>query len=1003
MTRPTPMLLAQRVKSNASAQDIQVDERRRDDLLDFLATVALVGPSSTHDEKTSLQESCIPELNPFAQVKLSAHRLVEMWISILDGERTGTLTDLLFIEFWASIGCGQVKQALDRDSKRFKYTQTLFAIRKRVAFQLYDYAKDLNWQQPVTYVSALKAARAYLRDAVGHSSSGAGRDYGHFTGKLGVATILISGFEAITQEEAREAYEAIRCSLDHDNSPEAALPYLINAATLSFDFTGDLKHLTEALEFSRSFKAEAHLTPLRLAIAQAQLRITIASNDKALLADVRQIIDELLPKRGMKVADFLTARILKGIVSHLEGNGMSNSDPTHLRIPFGYRTGDETHELLVASAGAVYKEIRCSQRLDDPMVANLLADLIVNCRVGLKINEIQARTAAIKYRTGEEAGRIFGLVRAQDEIQLASLTHDSQARNAAVYELARIATDPRFEAAAYMVLAHNLETWGSLGDLQGERVSAHTPKRSKLVNTAIDGSAKDVWLLAAKSAYENANLIKRSLGGRSSVTTVGDYFGLVTETLVFKRMDKAGYHRGAARSENIGRYLEMNGTSAEFGVPTVLDAKEDADSVVVAHRYVSGTSLMNIFDTADASERLKHAMEAARFLGLINRSEAPTVTDDGVRRSLKTKEVGRFLKNCEVENSAEIFERWWSSVAHIDRVTRKDAHLDNWLLTEDGRLIAIDWEASGCRPIGYELAQITDDHAYFPVEDWDTRREIFDAYIEQVDHTASIEDCWRAYKAGVLARHLWAITSPERAKRFSPGEGEARLLAYARTVDDEELTALANIALSALLKKRGLTSLPPNNSNTTGAGRVRLSKQIAYLLRHDLGIKRDESGWVRIALLAEKLGRVSDQEIATVATDPREARFEVRGDVIRARYGHNSELHHKILFEDTVAPHVRLYHASPWSFASEIVDQQSGLRAKGRGMVHLTDSFSEAVASGVRGGHPLVYETEASRLEYITRAGALTYLAPHVSYTSLRIVPMSSYWTELPALSGLLP
>ena len=1003
MTRPTPMLLARRTRSNASAHEIQVDEKRRDELLEFLATVALVGPSSTHDEKTSLQESFIPELNPFAQGKLSAHRLVEIWISILDGDRVGTLTDLLFIEFWASIGYGQVRQALSRDRKGFKYTPTLFAIRKRVAFQLYDYAKDLNWQQPVTFVSALKAARAYLRDAVGHSSSGAGRDYGHFTGKLGVATVLISGFEAITQEEAREAYDAIRCSLDHGNTAEAALPYLVNAATLSFDFSRDLKHLTEALDFSRSFKAESQLTSLRLATAQAQLRIAVATNDKDQLADVRQLIDDLLPKRGMRVTDFLSARILRGIVSYLEANGMSSWDPAHLRVPFGYRTGDETHELLVASAGEVYKELRLSQRLDDPMVTNLLADLIVNCRAGLKINEVQARTAALKYRTAEKTGRIFGLVRAQDELQLASLTRDSQAKMVAISALAEIATDPRFEAAAYMVLAHNIETWGSLGDLKGERMSTDVPKSSVLMDIAINGSAKDLWLLAAKSAYENANLIRSNLGGRSSVTTVGDYFGLVTETLVFKRMDKAGYRRGAARAEEIGRYLETNDISAEFGVPTVLDAKEDSDSIVVAHRYVSGTSLMKVFDSADASTRLKCATEAARFLGLINRSEAHTVTDDGVRRLLKSKEVGRFLKTCGLENSLDLFERWWKTVAHVDRVTRKDAHLDNWLLAEDGRLIAIDWEASGCRPIGYELAQITDDHAYFPVEEWATRRQIFDAYIEQVAHTASIEDCWRAYKAGVLARHLWAITSPERAKDFHPGEGEARLLAYARTVDDVELSALANIALSALLAKRGLTSLPPDTSNTTGAGRVRLSKKIAYLLRHDLDIQRDEAGWVKVALLAEKLGRVSDQEIAAVATDPREARFEVQGDVIRARYGHNAALHHKTLFEDFVAPDVRLYHASPWSFASEILDQQSGLRAKGRGMVHLTDSFAEAVASGMRGGHPLVYETEASRLEHITKAGELTYLAPHVSCGSLRIVPMSSYWTELPALTGLLP
>lgn len=1006
MIRPTPLLMARSHSDDAVAEsstdEISVDERRRDDLLDLLARVALVGPASADDETARLQQPCIPELDPFSQERLSARQLVDIWISILDGAHAATLTDLLFIEYWASIGYLPVRQALGKASKRFKYTQTLFAIRKRVAFNLYDYARDLNWQQPVTFVSALKAARAYLRDAAGHSSSEALKDYGQFTGKLGVATVLIAGFEAITHDEAREAYDAIRCSLDHGNTPGAALPYLVNAAMLSFDFSGDLQALTEALEFSQSFETASRSMPLRLAVAQTQLRIALATEDMALLARVGNLIDTLKAGSIPRVSDFLAARILKGIVCHLQINGISGADATHLRVPFGYRTGDETHALLVASAREVYKEIRLSQRLDDPMVANLLADLIVNCRLGLKIDEIQALGAALKYRTGAETGRVFGLVRAQNELELASLEHDSAARLAAAERLAEIATDVRFEAAAQIVLAHNLETWGSIGEAQGETMTRAEPEVSDLVSIAVDGTARDLWLLAAKSAFENANLIKRSLGGRSSVTTVGDYFGLVTETLVFKRMDRAGHHRGSARSEAIQRYLENNELDRQFGVPTILDAKDTPDSVIVAHRFVSGISLMRVFEAAENSVRLQRAVQAARFLGVINRSEAHTVTEDGVRRTLKVKEIGRFFRTCGLENSLELFDRWWQIVADVDRVTRKDAHLDNWILTQGGELIAIDWEASGCRPLGYELAQITDDHAYFPVDAWDTRRVIFDSYLEQIEHTSSTEDCWRAYKAGVLARHLWAITSPERAKHFEPGEAETRLQTYALTVDDAELASLANIALKAVLKKRGLSTLPPATSNTTGAGRVRLSKQIAYLLRHDLEIERDESGWVKTALLAERLTRVSREEVAAVATDPREARFEVKGDLIRARYGHNAELHHTILFENSVAPDTRLYHASPWGYASEILDRQSGLRAKSRGMVHLTDSFAEAVASGVRGGHPLVYETDASRLEHVTKAGELTYLTPFVSHSWLRVVPMSSYWTALPALSNLL-
>lgn len=977
---------------------INVDERRREDLLDLLATVGLVGPASEQGTSPVLQQLVISKFNPFTQSSLSSQALVDSWISILDGEVNVTVTDLLFIEFWASIGYSQVRLALSGSSKRFKYTQTLFAIRRRVAFALYDYAKNLNWRQPVTFVSALKAARAYLRDAAGHSGVGSARDYGQFTGKLGVATVLIAGFEAITEEEALEAYEAIRISLEYENDATSALPYLIGAATLNFDCSSNLEQLQEALEFSQTFGLASKSIPLHLAVAQAQLRIAICTADENLLSRISSLVAGAEQRGLTRVTDFLTTKILKGIIDHLRTRGFTGLVATQLRVPFGYRTGDDTHPLLIASAKEVFAEIRNSQRLDDPMVAELLADLVVNCRSTLGIDEVQALTAAVKYRKADRGRSGVGLVRAQNELELASIERDPEARLIAAESLAVIAADARYTAAAQMVLAHNVESWGPLKNDSALRGT------TGLVATAANGTARDLWLLASRSALENANLIRRSLGGRSSVTTVGDYYGLVTETFVFKEVPKVNYQRGSARSERIQRALAGKDLNAEFGVPAILDAKENSDStVVLAHRFVSGTSLMELFETADATERLQLAVKAARFLGLINSIEAENVSADGVRKTLKSKEVGRFLRSCGVENYLPAFDKWWDAVKGVDNVTRKDAHLDNWLLGEGGRLIAIDWEAIGCRPVGFELAQITDDHPYFPVEDWDVRRTVFDAYLAQIDHIATVEECWRAYKAGVLARHLWAITSPERAKSFFPGQAETRLAAYARTVGDDVLASVARSALQALLDGRGLAEIPAATKNTTGSGRVRLSKKLAYLLRHRLDLERDESGWVQIAALVEVLGNVSDQEVATVATDAREARFELRGKAIRARYGHSAELKHEVLFDNTIPPEMRLYHASPWMFASEILDLQRGLQPKSRGMVHLTDSFQEAVASGVRGGHPLVFETAASRLSQVARAGELTFLTPDVPASSLRVVPMSSYWTNVPALGALVP
>lgn len=990
------------VGDRLNSTPIAVDQQQRSELIDLLATLSLVGPPVSEGEAPSIKHLNLPELSPFNSDTISPERLVEIWRRILDNEIKANVTDLLFIEFWASTGYYSINQTLRNNRKRFKYTNTLVAIRKRVAYALYEYARELNWQQPVTYVSALKAARAYLRDACGHSEARQWSDYGQFTGKLGVATVLIAGFEQVFPDDATEAYQAIRRSLEDGNSPESALPYLIDAASISFDFTLDIVQLQEALTFAQRYGIKGDSSALQLSLAQAKLRIALQEENKQILDDVVEHVRKAEGSYDVKITEFLQIRILHGIVSQLRIDWHAGASAIGLRIPFGYRTGDKIHPLLIASAREVFKEIQPSDRFEEPMAIALLADLVVNCRSTLGISEEEALTAAVKYRKNGGSDQRSKLVRFHDELKLAALKQDDDGRVNAVLDLEKLAGDARYTAAVQMVLADNVETWGPLASRDELPTVADSSSNgsSDLVRLSMTGTSKDLWRLAARSALENANLLQVSLGGRSSVTTVGDYYGLVTETLVFKRMDKKSWERGNRRSEIIRQYLEDNGLAQGFSVSTVLDAKDSGAFALVAHRFIAGIPLMKHFENANKSQRLEKAILAARFLGLINRIEMNNTSEVGVRKELKEKEVGRFLRSCEIHDYLEPFGRWWNIVKDVDKVTRRDAHLDNWLLDDDGTVIAIDWEATGSRPIGYELAQITDDHAFFDVADWDARRAIFDAYIEQIEPKASPESCWRSYKAGVLARHLWAITSPERATQFSPGEAEQRLQAFVQTVDDDELAQLAQLALKAVLNKRGLKGLPPASKNTTGAGRIRLSTQIAYQLRHNTNLERNEAGWVRIAVLAEELKSASQEEIAAIATDPREPRFAVQGELIRARYGHNAKLNHPIIFDAGVPGSLPLYHASPWKFAFEILDSGLGLRPQNRRLVHLTNSLTESVASGIRGGHPLIYETRPAKLEAVIRASNQMYLTPQVRSSSLMVVPVSTYWKELPAIGA---
>lgn len=1004
---PTPFDLKNLQDALPVEPKIHIDETRIAELTVLIAELGLESSSAPHEQTENWTTLTVKELVPNSERIVTGEQLLEVWRKVLDSEIQPSLTDLLCVELWASINYPDFAKSLKASKRRFTYSKTLLAIRKRVAYTLYEYARDLNWTEPVKYVSALKVARAYLRDATGHSEASRWDDYGQFAGKLGVSTVLISGFEPVPVDDANEAYEAIKLSLRFGNDPETALPYLLDAAVLRFDANQNITQLKDSLDFASNLAMGMESPSLLLSQAQARIRLGVALGQQWQFDEAERLTNRCEQIYDRRASQHLTILILRGLLSFFRSipqSDISELTAVGLRIPFGFRYSQEVHPLLIKAAKNIFRELHRSNRTDDPMVARILADLVVNARTGLGISEEQAVEASIRYRDvpSDDRDLSFKLVRFHDQLRYANVRNCVEDRLNAICGLAALDADPRATATVRMLIAKETEsspfpTGNHLEQLAGNS-GIDSPEARKLISLAIDGRYIELWRLAAESALSDANLTQIDLGGRSGVRTVGDYYGLASESLVYKQMDSLSFSRGNRRTANLSNYIEEHGLGSEYGVLFNLNTSHDGSRVVVARRYISGIPVMEYMRSANGSERVSIVSRTARFLGVINRAESEQASNQQVRKDLKTKEMGRFLKSCGVENYLETFNSWWNIVGSVDPVTRRDSHLDNWLLSEHQKIVAIDLEAIGSRPFGYDLAQMTDDHAFFEPSDWATRRQIFDAYVDEINPVASRDHCWRSYKGCVLARILWAITSPERAPQFEPGEAESRLQTYMNTVEDPELAAIARVALSSLLARRGLTSLPHANRYTTGAGRIRLSKQIAYHLRHNLDLGHDSNGWVPLDVLQRKIQNVSREEIATIATDPREPRFELAGMHIRARYGHNSALNITLTSDSSVSVATVLYHASPWVHATRILDQSDGLRPQKRARVHLSNSLDEAVANGIRGGHPLLYETTAHSVNSVLKAGTHTFLVPFVPAGGLTVVPLSSYWKHLPAI-----
>jgi len=133
------------------------------------------------------------------------------------------------------------------------------------------------------------------------------------------------------------------------------------------------------------------------------------------------------------------------------------------------------------------------------------------------------------------------------------------------------------------------------------------------------------------------------------------------------------------------------------------------------------------------------------------------------------------------------------------------------------------------------------------------------------------------------------------------------------------------------------------------------SKQLAYLLRHDLEAYRvgkiDDSGWRNTIELQEDCGYTQDELQEIVDTDTK-GRYELSEDKlhIRALQGHSIPVEVDNIVE-SIPPEI-LYHGTPESNLESI--QEKGLLKGSRLYVHLSADYDTALKVGKRKKGPTI-------------------------------------------------
>ncbi|MDI6104083.1 RNA 2'-phosphotransferase [Actinoplanes sp. NEAU-A12] len=959
----------------------------------------------------------------------SAAEVIALWRQHLqDREHRGlTVLEMLAFERWFSAHPAAVAAGLPGG---MQFDKSLHVCRQHVGIALYEHARELNWRRPFVFTRTLSLAREYLQRVVAEDHLANEHTRSQFLGKAAVATVLISRFENCEEQRLRDAIGLLDESMSLGNPALDAMPYYLEAATRLYDLVGDVTILLDARRKYEQTDADPPRPALCLNLAELWLRLAEAAVSDAAralcLQRVRSSIEQALDANWLEPADRVRCTILSAFTDLLE-KALPKWHPKvvirSMRTPFGLaehaldtlltdiddtRGGLDVVDHLIAAL----TKLMISSR-GEPLSRRVLADLQSAVSVSPIVHtdrRISALREATRIRQGnaspltDEGSRIR---QGDDFIHLAALTNNPRIRKDGIARLLNEAVSDPNSCNPLVILGRDIEENGAIAESEMvdiERRLEHESGYRLWLRAIVRGDETELYRSAAARAIRSPDVRHRHLGGRSNALTVEDHLGISTDTFVFKRTSFRSSQLELRRAEVIEQALARAGLADRYGLVDHITAIEERlpdgagelRPVMTVRRFARGSSLADIGSETPAVA-LARLTSTARYLAYIHSIERQTAgPPHGMRKELKTKEIGRWLKVVvDQAGDRSYFQRWWELAGAVPSFPRRDAHAFNWIVTDEERILAVDLEAVGWRPVGYELAQLTDDVPILPcTEDgWSQRLGILNAYgrvLALGGGEVGDDDLLKGYIAGLMARAVRALTEPggSRVRRL---HGQ-RLL---RLIENEASKAHgADLASDFLVLWAHRTGAPAGLAipDLADSRRRHISKALAFHLRHNPAIPRDSAGWAPVDVLTGQLRadglRVSSIDVLAVATAIDETRFESSNTHIRAMYGHS--VHVDIDYkEPTEQP--RLFHATPINAINAIFkNQDGGLRPMTRQWVHLSTDWKKALETGSRkGSSVLMSVTPAPDFETtFHHAGGATWLAGPVSAERLKIIPL---------------
>jgi hypothetical protein len=328
---------------------------------------------------------------------------------------------------------------------------------------------------------------------------------------------------------------------------------------------------------------------------------------------------------------------------------------------------------------------------------------------------------------------------------------------------------------------------------------------------------------AAVLVLRNTEFKRRWLGGRRRawdfVYTVEDPHRLLSETFVFKHTTRTKATRDMMTIAEFRKFLHDNAAPRQYTLPypvhvSLAEKAITEDAAIYMMRKARGRQLGYLvieWRKGRSSDPLPYFTDALRFLAHFR---AWGAAKWGVRGA-KHRHIRNIFSPSFKEESIKAIGLATGTNPLL--FVKKDAHPENWLVTDAGAVLMLDFEASKPCPILLDVAQLLEDYPLLAcdAEGWNQRLELISEYLEilagfGVKWGATAADCNAWYGALTVARCAFSLRRFDSISRQPSGSFSSsalRAVEWRRAHHRELLRFLSNSSSSPVVRATALEIL----------------------------------------------------------------------------------------------------------------------------------------------------------------------------------------------------